>query len=85
LSLNNRELALKTNTFSVKQPSQRDDEKIATRSSEQKKGMEPFRRSLKKVIFLVCAEGIKCKTRVCILGKTSVHKMCVGLTVTDKK
>jgi hypothetical protein len=62
VSLNNRELALKTNLFSVKQPSQMDDEKGATLSSERKKGTELFRKSLKKVGFLVCAEGIKCKT-----------------------
>jgi hypothetical protein len=49
LSLKNRAVVLKTNLFSVKQPSSRDGKKSVARSSERKKGQNPLYRSLNKV------------------------------------
>ena len=49
MPLNNRAVVLKTNLFSVKQLSTRDDKKSVARFSERKKGKKPLHRSLNKV------------------------------------
>jgi hypothetical protein len=62
VSLNNRAVALKTHPFSVKQPSHRTMRKAPLAILSERKERVPSKEVLKRLVFLVCAKGIKCKT-----------------------
>jgi hypothetical protein len=61
VSLNNRMVVLKTNIFSVKQPSTWNNKNSATHSSARNKEKKSLQRSLKKVGSLLSDKGMKCK------------------------
>jgi hypothetical protein len=60
--LNNWAIVLKTNCFHVKEPSTRDDKKIASRSSERKKGTNYPPKKSEQTVSVLSVKGMKCKT-----------------------
>jgi hypothetical protein len=84
VSLNNWATVLKTNLFNVKEPSKQDDKKSAIRSSERKKGMNHRpKKSEEKCFCFTCPRDEVQDMRACVLCRTYVHEVCIGLTATD--